>query len=153
LAPPLGKARENAEHALAVLRAARPCAAVAAEIEVLADAHVRENAPALRHVDQALRDDLGGARALDPFLRGADRAAPGAHHARDRAVERRLAGAVRAEHGDDLALVHGETDATQDLGRTITGVQSLHVEQRLSHAALPACVRLRRVPDRPRPRA
>ena len=45
-------------------------------------------------------------------------------HAGDGAVERRLAGAVRAEHRDDLAVADGEIDAAQDFGRAVAGVQA-----------------------------
>ena len=43
----------------------RARAAIAAEIEVLAHAHVGKDAAAFRHVDQAARHDRGRARALD----------------------------------------------------------------------------------------
>ena len=47
----LGEARKDREDALAVLRAMRPGAAVGAEVEILADRHIGENAAALRHMD------------------------------------------------------------------------------------------------------
>ena len=102
----------------------RARAAVAAEIEVLGDRHVGEDAAAFRHMDQAARHDRGRARALDRLACEADRAAPRPQHAGDRAVERGFAGAVRAEHRDDLALVHREVDAAQDFGRAVAGVQA-----------------------------
>ena len=73
---PLAQAREDREHALAVLRAARACPAVAAELEVLAHAHVGEDAAALRHVDQAARDDRRRRARVDRLAGEADRAAP-----------------------------------------------------------------------------
>ena len=53
------------------------------------------------------------------------------------AVERGLAGAVRAQHGDDLAGADREIDAAQDFGRAVAGVQAADREQGLSHARLP----------------
>ena len=42
-----------------------------------------------------------------------------AHHARDRAERRGLAGAVRAEHGDHRSLLHRERDAVQHVDRPV----------------------------------
>ena len=55
----LAQAREDRKHALAVLRAARAGAPVAAEIEILAHREIGEDAPALRHMDKSARDDRG----------------------------------------------------------------------------------------------
>src|SRR6185503_15631994 len=76
----LGQTREDREYASAVLLAALAAAAVGAEIEVFADRHVREDTPALGHVDQALPDDRGRTRALDRSVSEADGALPGAGH-------------------------------------------------------------------------
>ena len=104
----------------------RPAAAIAAEIEIFAHAHVREDAAAFRHMDQAARRrSPAGVAPVDALRRRSGSSpAPRPQHAGDRAVERRLAGAVGAEHGDDLARADREVDAAQDLGRAIAGAQA-----------------------------
>src|SRR5204862_2467848 len=47
----------------------------------------------------------------------------------------RLAGAVRADHGDYLAGAGGDRQAVQDLGSAVAGVQVVDVEQELGHGA------------------
>src|SRR6185312_6115262 len=124
--------------ALAVLLAAGGRTAIAAEIEVVRHRQIGENPPALRHVDEATRDDCWGALVLNGVAGKADAAAPATHDAGNRGVERRFAGAVRAEHGDDLAFAYRKVDAAQNFGLAISGAQALHVEQRLSgHARAP----------------
>ena len=59
----------------------------------------------------------GRSRSIAASAKSDGAAAHGAHHAGDGAVERRLAGAIGAQHGDDLALPHGEIDAAQNFGR------------------------------------
>ena len=54
------------------------------------------------------------------------------HRAGDRAQRRRLAGAVRAEHGDDLALGDLERDAAQRLHRPVARLDALELEQRVT---------------------
>ena len=49
--------------------------------------------------------------------------------ARYRLQQRRLAGAVRAEQGDDLALADVEVDAEQHLHVAVAHVEAPHVEQ------------------------
>ena len=50
-----------------------------------------------------------------------------------------LAGAVRAEQGDDLALVHVEVDAEEDLHRAVGRVEAADGEERLGgHDSAPA---------------
>src|SRR5271165_6543055 len=54
----------------------------------------------------------------------------------DQAAQRgRLAGAIAAEQGDDLALAHFEVDAMQDVALAVEGMQALGLEN--VHAALP----------------
>ena len=59
----LAQPREGREDALEIAGAVGPGAAIAAELEVFPDIHVREDLAALRHVDQPGRDDRGGRRA------------------------------------------------------------------------------------------
>src|SRR6185503_14626363 len=98
------QARKNAEHTLAVFRAASARPAIAAEVEIFAHRHVGEDAAAFGDVDQALRDDRGWARPLNRRALEPDRAAPRPQHAGDGLVERGLSRAVGAEHRDDLVF-------------------------------------------------
>jgi len=49
------------------------------------------------------------------------------HH---RFQRRRLAGAVAADQADDLATIHLERDALQDVARAVPGVQIVDAEHR-----------------------
>ena len=78
------------------------------EAEVLLDRELAEDPPALRHERHACaRDRLG---ALPPQRAPAqpDLAGRRRHDAHDRVQRRRLAGAVRADQADDLALVDAQ---------------------------------------------
>ena len=135
----LEKAREDGEHARAVLRAARGGAAVAAEIEILAHRQVGEHPPPFRHLDEPARDDCRRLLVLDRFAVEADRAGTRAHDAGNRPVERRLADPVGAEHGDDLARLNDEVDAAQYFGFAVAGAQAVDGKQRVSgHGAAPS---------------
>ena len=129
---PLKQPRKGREYALTILRPPLVAAPIAAEIEILAHRQIGENAPAFRHVDEPARDDLRRLGALDGHAVEMDRTGAGAHDARDRAIERRLAHAVGAEHGDDLAGVDAQVDAAQNLGLAVAGAEVAHREQRLS---------------------
>src|SRR5262245_30466735 len=96
-----------------------PTAAIGADIEIFAHSHVGKDTAALWHVDQAASNDRRRALALDRHVLKPNAAAPGAGDARDGEIERRFSGAVRAEHGHDLAGVHAEIDATQNFGRAV----------------------------------
>ena len=69
--------------------------------------------------------------------------------ARDRAQRRRLAGAVRAEHRDDLALVDVERDVAERLHRPVPRRDAVQLEERASSLG---CSSLARSRDRPRSR-
>src|SRR5581483_8485168 len=83
--------------------------------------------------DEAAGDDVGGPLPLDRRAVEADGTAPGAQHAGDGAVEGGLAGAVRAQHGDDFPRPDAEIDAAQNFGGAVAGAQAMDREQRLSH--------------------
>ena len=76
------------------------------------------------------RDDRRRLLALDRGAVEADRAARARTMPEMRAVERRFADAVGAEHGDDLARRDIEVDAAQHFGLAIAGAQPANVEQR-----------------------
>jgi hypothetical protein len=58
LLAPLGEAREHGEHALEVVLEVRRAGDGGTHLQVLVDAHAREDAPALRHLRHAAPDDL-----------------------------------------------------------------------------------------------
>src|SRR5262249_56003533 len=117
---PLGPPRKAPEYPVAVAPPLRPATAGGAEVEVLAPRHVRKDAPAFRNLDEAARNDVRRPFLLDRRFIEPDAAAPRPHDARDGAIERRFAGAIRTQHRDDLAGPHGEIDAPQHLGSAVS---------------------------------
>ena len=131
---------------------------VGAHLQIVVDAHVREQHVALRDQDDAEPDHGLRFRPLDPPARQLDPAAARLEQAGDAAEQRGLAVPVGAEHGDEPAFRHVEGHVPEDALSFITRVQVLNGEERLSHRpppVLPACAAagprcLRR--DRPRRR-
>ncbi len=109
---------------------------VGAHLEVLADAHAREQPAPFGglgdpHLDDVVRRLRGDLAALE-----ADRAAPRPVQAVDRAERRRLAGAVGPDQRDDLALAHLQRDTLDRVDGAVVGVDVVHIEdQRLAVAA------------------
>ena len=121
LVRPLAQNREQVDHPLlglghgAVVLADHP----GAEPEVLVHREGREDAAPARHEREALPGDrlrllAGDRRAVEP-----DRAAADLDQPAGALEQRRLAGAVGAEQRHDLALVHLEVDAEEDLHRAV----------------------------------
>jgi hypothetical protein len=94
---------QRARGARARLRAVG-CAAKAAHHRILQHRHVGEGLDDLEGPADARPADLIGPQAVDRPALEADRAAVGRHRAGDQVEERRLAGAVRPDQRDDLAL-------------------------------------------------
>jgi hypothetical protein len=124
-----------AAHPLVVL--CEPAAVeIGAEAEVLVNRELPEDAAAFGDVrDSGACDPLGrGARdalAREPDLpRGRDE--PG-----DCSERRRLARAVPAENGDDLALPHAQRHPTERLHRPVARVDVLELEQPSHQSAVP----------------
>ena len=100
---------------------------VGTEPEVFVDRKLRERPAALGHVcDPDAGDRLGPPGK--PLARE-DELAARFHRRRDRAQRRRLAGAVGAEDGDDLALVDGEVDSAQRLQRPVARGDAAQLKQ------------------------
>ena len=144
LVPPALESREVAGDVLAVaLRLAPVAAVIRADEEVLPDGQLGVDLPALGDVgDAEPRDRLGGLAA--DVLAPEDDAARPPDGARDRAQRRRLAGAVRSEDGDRLAVVHRQRDAVERLDAAVTGIDTVQLQQRrhLAGFALGAEIRL-----------
>ena len=137
LAPPLGEAREIAEHPVEVLPDRRSVGAdVRSEPQVLFDGQIGEGAASVGHMrDAEARDRLRRQRAdrpaAQPYL------ALAANEAGEGAQRGRLAGAVRAEEGGRAAVLDCEVEAEQRLDRPVEGRKVLHLEDRPAHAAVP----------------
>ena len=103
---------------------------VAAHPQVLADGERREQAPAPGDVSDAELHAVLGVHLRDVLalpehlaLRRVDEAGHGLE-------DRGLAGAVRPEQRDALALVHDEVDVVQHLHLAVVDVQTLRLEHR-----------------------
>ena len=84
----------------------------------------------LRHQHQPLADDAGSRIALDAAAEEQHAPSTGRLRPRQRAHQRRLAGAVGAEHGDQLALLDLEIDVADHVERAVAGTEPLGGEQR-----------------------
>ena len=93
------------------------------------DRHPAEHATALGRLADAHLDDLVRAAVVDPLAAELDLALAGAELAGDRPQRRRLAGPVRADERDDLALVDRERDAAQGMDRAVVGVDVVELEE------------------------
>src|SRR5579884_3696255 len=109
-------------------------AAVGAEQEVVVDGHVREQLAAFRHetepqLDAALGIERGDVLAVEKDPAPAGQEADGGHQ------QRRLAGAVRPDHGDDLAGLDLQRDVAHRLHLAVGHADSFDREQ--GHQATP----------------
>ena len=107
------------------------------DAEIVFDGHAGEQAPPFGDDRHALRNHA-------VRLRPADRAALEAHHvggnaqqAHDRFQQGRLAGAVGADQGDDLAGADLEVYAVERLEVAVAGDQPVGRQQRRAHASMP----------------
>ena len=91
---------------------------------------------ALGDVRDACAGDPLGRGACDPLAREPD-LARGRHEPGDRPERRRLAGAVPAEDGDDLALAHAQRHAVERLHRPVARVDVVELEERRHQSVVP----------------
>jgi hypothetical protein len=112
----LFEAREDREHLLEHLgpRLLRP-GRERSEEEVLLHGHLREQPARLGHVRDAEPDHVVGRPRVDRGPLVVDPPLSRFQQARDRRERRALAGAVGADEGDDLALLHLEGHVPEDL--------------------------------------
>src|SRR5690606_28260643 len=103
---------------------------------VVLDRQLAEELAALGNEAYAACDarlDFGGAEIVAGVAH-----APGAgQQAHQGAEQRRLAGAVRADHGDDRSLLHAQRDAVQRLDLAVADFQLVDFEQRRTHSIPP----------------
>src|SRR6185312_15627713 len=107
-------------------------------LQVLEHRHAREDAPALRHLRYAATNDLVGRQLGDVLAVEPDRARARARIAAYRHQQGRLAGAVGADQGDDLALGDVEVDAVQRLDGAVEGGDSPDFKHEGSQASSPS---------------
>ena len=96
--------------------------------EVVLHRELGERPAALGDVGDAAPDDVRGI-VTDDLVAGESHRALGVDHPRDRTKGGRLAGTVRAEHHDDLALVDPQVQAAQHRDRAVAGDETGHLEQ------------------------
>src|SRR5262249_54391281 len=106
----------------------------AREPKRLVHPEVREDPPSLRDVDDATARDRVGRSAFQRRSVEGDLARHQRQHPRQGAQRRRLAGAVRSEQRDDLALSDLEVDVEYDREAPVAGAKTACLEQR-AHAA------------------
>ncbi len=94
-----------------------------AHLEVLRHRHAREQPPPLRALRDAALDDRVRRRVGDVAALEADRALPRPVEAVDGAQGRRLAGAVRADQGHDLAGADAQRDALERVDGAVVDVR------------------------------
>src|SRR5206468_343539 len=109
-----------------------------AEHQVVGDAELREELAPARDVADPEPRQLVRAPAVDGPAGEDDPAALGREDSGDRAQQRRLAGAVRPEHGDDLLVADLERDAAEDAQVAVAGVHPSDRQQDLAGGAASA---------------
>src|SRR6185437_8354096 len=100
----------------------------AAHFEVLLDAHAREDLPPLRDLADAELADAVRREAGDVLPGEANPSARRPVHPGDGADERGLAGAVRADDGDDLAVGDGKRNTVERLRVAVEEVEPFDLE-------------------------
>ena len=105
--------------------------------EVFGDGEERKHLAPFGHVGNALARHPVGVAALDLLAIEQDPALVAVERAGRGFEQRGLAGAVRPEHGHDLALVDGETHAANGHDRTVVGLNVAQFKQRRGHSATP----------------
>ena len=133
LPAPFGQAREELVDLLERPPHLRPVAdQECTQAQILFDRHARIGFLALGHLDQPAAHDPIGTQPVDALAAEANGASPGLHEPGDSFQQRRLAGAVAAEEGHDLALPDLERDAVQDLDAAVSRLDAVE----LQHPAL-----------------
>jgi hypothetical protein len=131
----LRELRKKVERTLQARAALAPRQQVAAELQVLAHRHVREELAALGHLHQAARHDRRRPRrqrrAVEPDLPAAR------DESRQRLHERGLAGAVRTDHDRDLAPRRLDLDRLEHAHRAVARAQPAHGKRRAQAASAP----------------
>src|SRR5438093_2191212 len=122
---------QRGEESVDALERPRPAAlAIGADLKIFLHRQARKDPPPFGHEHDALLDERVGRLATDRASRKRHGAARHRQRAGDRSQKRRLARAVRADHGDGLPLGHPERHVAQRLEVPVEGRQILDAEQR-----------------------
>jgi hypothetical protein len=135
LRPALLEHREIGIDDFEILGDARALAAVGAHAQVFSDREVREHLAPLGHMRQAHAHDPVGVHPVDPGAVELDLALLRVHQPRHRLHQRRLAGPVGAQDGDDLAFLHIQRHAAQRHDRAVESLDVAHLQHGLGHCA------------------
>jgi hypothetical protein len=128
--------REVAQRALDVPRhGVAVTARVGAHQQVVAHRQQREDLAALGDVAQAQADDRSRISRGDVLAAEMHAAAVGVDDPGDRLQDRRLARAIAAEHGGDLALAHLQADAADRLDRAVGALDVGQDQDLVGHQA------------------
>ncbi len=127
----VGEHREHLQHLGGGCSDTRLVAPIgpAGEFEVLANGQRPEHALAAGHLDDAERSDLVRRGVRDVSAIEHDGTAVSLDDAADRLQQGRLAGAVRTEEGDDLALVEVQVDAVEHRAIVVAGLDAAKQQQ------------------------
>ena len=98
------------------------------EGEVVLDGERWEDETVLWHVRQPAGGDLLGPEPRDVLAIECDSASSGAEQARDGSQQRRLAGAVGADDGDQLAGIDGDRDVVEHFEAVVCRSQPSHAK-------------------------
>src|SRR3972149_10349621 len=104
-----------------------------AHLEMLDNCHAREDAAPLWRLHNAEPRDFMGRERSDVAALEEDAALVHARASEDRHHQRRLAGAVAADQGDDLALMNIEIDPMQDRKDALAGGNRRPFRERRGH--------------------
>ena len=118
--------REHGEDLLEVVFEMGEIVDRGAHLQVLEHRHARKDAAAFGRLGDRQARDLVRRHAGDVLAGEDDRAAARARLAEDRHHHRRLAGAVGADQGDDLAFVDVDVDALERLDLAVEGLDAAH---------------------------
>ena len=101
-------------------------AGIRAHHQVFVDGEERENLTPFGNMSDACADDMVGVLALNFLTFQYDLALFRVHDARDGLHQRRLASAVCAQNGNNLAFRHLDGNAANGHDRTVEGLDVLH---------------------------
>ena len=133
LMPALGENREEGKDVFEILAHRGPVAAqIGADIEVLQDRELGEDMPPFRHLTDTPGHDPVRRQTADLLAvkDNAPRHRP--HHPGNRHQGRGLAGAVAADQGDDLALVHREPYLVEGGDIAVCGADAVQFKHNLT---------------------
>jgi hypothetical protein len=101
-----------------------------AKAQVLQYRQAAEDAPALRHLNDALGDDAMRRQLLERFALQHHVAVGHRQDAGDGSERRALAGAIGADQGHDLILAEAERHAAQGVDLAVVDLQVADLEER-----------------------